>query len=199
MEKNIFECSMIRIIVSREIKYWGVCAMLKNIFIFICTLFISICSLFIPTSCYAFNEAIDGFQGIYWGDSIETVRESGAFSNVTEIECPNCDGYAFYEVKLSNPSIGKIQLDGSATLTFKDNKFESIMLYYDKNTSPISTYYMLVKKYKSIWGEAFETVDTTKTKRSLWMIGNVYVEVTSAVYESGRANSLEIGTLKYVD
>lgn len=173
--------------------------MLKNIFIFICTLFISICTLFIPISCYAFNEAIDGFQGIYWGDSIETVKESGVFSNVTEIECPNCDGYAFYEAKLSDPCIGKIQLNESATLTFKDKKFESIMLYYGEKTSPISTYYMLVKKYKNIWGEAFETVDTTKTKRSLWMIGNVYVEVISAVYEVGRANSLNIGTLKYAE
>lgn len=166
--------------------------MLKKIFIFICTLFLS-------TSCYAFNGVIDGFRGIYWGDSIETARESGVFSYVTQMECPNSDGYAFYDAKLSNPCIGEIQLDGSASLTFKDNQFSSIMLYYGKNTNPTSTYYMLFKKFKSMWGEPIENIDTTNTKNSLWAIGNVYIAVTSEVYPYGRADSLQIGTIKYVD
>lgn len=125
-----------------------------------------LCALLVTTTCYAYQDTINGFRGIPWGTSMEEVKNSGVFYKLMKPKGELPDGSIIYETKFTNPKLWGVPLE-YAILGFKDEKFDSITIFYKEN-SVLESYHKLFSHAFRIWGRPFEHNEYFREELSLW-------------------------------
>lgn len=136
-----------------------------------------LCALLVTTTCYAYQDTINGFRGIPWGTSMEEVKSSGVFNKLMEPKGELPDGSVMYETEFIEPKLLGVPLE-YAILGFKNGKFDSITIFYKEN-STLDSYHKLSSRAFRIWGRPFDHNEYFREESSLWREKDALIHINS--------------------